>query len=257
MHIISLNNQEFKAPSKWEELTATDILDICAVLQAGQSTTVTNHLLAVRLFKVPSKLFYKLREGQKVQLHECLTWLTGKNDLQKWLLKVVMVGKTKLYGPQDRLSTMTAEEFMYAEAAYERWQTEENPAYLDMLFAVLYRKKRWYLNIRKAFDPAKLDEQEKIAGKLKLYVKKAVALNYAGCRNLMIAKHPNIWKKAQEPENQVRLGPKMTNWSGIILDLSGDKFGTYAQTTKTNIWLLLKDLDQKSKKNRSAEGHGA
>ena len=245
MHVIKLNQLSFKGPSKWGELTAEGLLNL-AVCTCSASA-YTKLYLVMTLFGVPAKLFTKLKKCQAIQLEPLIDWFFGKNTLSNWLLKTVKVGKSTLYGPQNALADLSAEEFMYAEAAYERWSATQNPEFLDTLFAILYTRKPFFAVKRCHFNPDKLDAAEKRAKRVRLYVKRAIAINYAGCRNLIIDKHPHIWKKQNIDESKPVKQITYTNWVEMILGLSGDKFGTYEQAVKVNIWLLLADLDKKAK----------
>jgi hypothetical protein len=246
MHIISIEEQAFTAPSKWEEVKAKDLLQISLATGIQDKSKRFREILTCRMYNIPQALYFKLRPGQQVQLSHTLNWIFAKNAISNWLMGAVKVGKVKLFGPKHRLADLTIEEFMYTEAAYERWLQSSKTEYLDTLFAVLYRRKIFFSLYRRKFDARHLAKQEVRATRLKNYVKKAVALNYSGCRNFIIDRHPNIWKAAADSLEK-KDGHTLTNWAAIILDLAGDKFGTYEQTLKSNLWIVLADLDKKAK----------
>ncbi len=247
MHKISLNGLEFKGASTWSELAPEYLLHYARIRLLLGVSDLSRHLIAMHLFQVPYPLFKQLKECQMLQLHQCIIWLFKKNNLEKWLISAIKINQTKLYGPKNKLSNLTGEEFMYTEAAYEHWLLDQHPKHLDTLFAVLFRRKKRFSLKRTAFDPESISRAIALTKNVKPYVKYAVAVNYAGCRNLIISKHENIWKVSQE-EYQVSTGKiKATSWASLFLDLAGDKFGTYQQTIKTNLWLLLADLDSKAK----------
>lgn len=254
-HNFSYKEQAFNAPSKWDEVSARDLLTIAKVTAVQDKSRVFNDLLICYLFNIPKSVYKQLKPGERYELSALVKWISQKNTIQKWLLSAVRIGSVKLYGPKHRLANITAEEFMYCEAAYERWLHTGKNEYLDTLFAVLYRRKWFFSTYRQKFNSDKLQKHEARAAKLKNFVKKAVALNYAGCRNLIIDKHKYIWTKAQEHSKETNAGNKqpVTNWGAIILDLAGDKFGTYDQTLRTNIWLVLADLDKKVKTVKEME----
>jgi len=249
MQKIRIEDKEYTAPSGWSELSAEHLLYLGMVDSLRKPADVSIYFLLAKLFKVPKDIFKKLHKSQITQLKATLNWLMEPNTVEKWLIKSIDVFGLKLLGPQNMLADMTAEEFMYCEGAYERWLDTESPEHLDTLFAVLYRKKMLFYSKRSAFDAERLPKQEQTAKKVKTYIKKAVAINYAGCRNLIIKRHPDVWKKRDDhTEKPAAPGKKgYTSWAGIILDLAGDKFGTYQQTIKTEIWLVLADLNKKAK----------
>ena len=250
MHTITLNKRIYRGPAAWAELTAESLLSLAVC--TGSISHYTGAFLVMTMFNVPKKLFTRLKQCQIIQLEPLISWTYSKNTLQNWLIKSVKVGSATLYGPQNRLADITIEEFTYTEAAYERWLDSQNPLFLDTLFAVLYRKKKFFIGKRVAFDADRLDKHEKRAKKVRIYIKRAVAINYAGCRNFIIDRHPFIWVPP-DPNDKPTAGPahKHTNWISLVLNLSGDKFGTYQQTTKVKLWLVLADFNKRQKIIRS------
>ena len=169
---------------------------------------------------------------------------------------MLLIRGRKYYGPKDRLSDLTVEEFMFAEASYTQWMEDKDPATLETLFAALYRTKTIIRGVRRCFTAETKTGCEKAAAKLRPHVKEAIALNYAGCRNNIIAKHPHVWREeVTNPEEQLLTPPMLqkVNWAGLALELSGDKFGTYNQTIKMNLWLFLADMEIKAKRAMQME----
>lgn len=201
--------------------------------------------MAMLLFSIPRRLFCRLKRYQVMQLEPLVDWVSSRNMLNRWLLPRLKIAEHRFYGPKNRLANITIEEFTYTEAAYERYENTSDTDYLDTLVAVLYRKKAWFRGRRK-FNPAKLEAGEKLARQLPRYVKLAVAINYAGCRNFIIAKHPHIWVPTEAKADTPAPGAP-TNWTQLVLNLSGDKFGTYNQTQQMNLWLVLADFQKKAK----------
>lgn len=252
MHKISLNNRKFSGPANWDELDARGLINVVNFTNPGRHAANAPYYLVMVLFNIPMDLFIKLLEVQKVQLLPLVEWAYGSSKLTKWLIPKISAKTFTWYGPKNKLANLTGEEFIYTESVYQRYLSTRDRKYLVSLLVILYRPKRWF-GSRFAFNPNKLAAAEKTAGKLPAYLLNAVALNYAGCRNLIIEKHPDIWKRYRADEHPdhppQKDAAKNTDWSGIILDLSGDKFGTWQQTVKTEIWILLKDMNAKARHN--------
>ncbi len=254
MHVITINNQTFKGPDGWDKLSCAGLLQYAQVLQcAALSEKQAKHQIVMRLFNIPVKIFKILPESRRILLHQYIAWIFEKNTLVSWLIKMVVIDKVRLFGPNDKLKDLTGEEFMFCEAAYERWLQTGDAGLMDTLFAVLYRKKGFFSGKRTAFDRDRLQAAEKRAKKVKTFVKRAVMINYAGFRNLLIQCHPHVWRQAAS--NTEASGQQVTGWAGIFLELAGDKFGTYPETIKTNLWLLLADLDKKAKTAQEMEAN--
>lgn len=255
MHIINIGDQEYKSPSKWDEVTTRDLLEIATYTGSERYASFTSFFLIVSLFRIPKKLFIHLKQSQKIQLTACVDWVFTKNSLSRWLIKLVKVGSTTLYGPQNKLSDLTAEEFMYAEAAYERWLETTDTVYFDTLFAVLYRKKRFFFNKRVAFNAEKIAQYEQMAKKVRPYVKKAIAINYSGCRNLIIDRHMYIWEKAEANAKEISKKVPKTLWASIFMDAAETGvFGPWETIIKTNLWLVLSHIDKKARQFKELEG---
>ena len=188
-----------------------------------------------------------------IQLEPLLDWVYSKNRLKKWLVQGVLVSGTAYFGPQNGLSNLSAEEFAYTEAAFEQYMADEKEEQLHRLFAILYRKGHWWNGKRPVFDAEKLEKNIRRTKSVKLFVKRAVMLNYAGCRNFIISAHPHIWKQVMQDKLNPTFKPQFTRWLAIFMNLAGDKFGTYAQTLKTDVWLVLTDMESKAKQAEELE----
>jgi hypothetical protein len=249
MQNIRLNHQVFYGPGKWDELDAEGLLQLAAVTSLDKFKSMMPYYLVMKLFKVPVRLFRKLRQSQMIQLESCLDWMSEKNNLTKWLIDPVTISRQIYYGPKNRLANLTVEEFMYAEAAYAKWLTTQKLDPLYTLFATLYRKRSFWFKKRLLFTDTHKEKAEAGALSLRPHVLKAIAINYAGCRNFIIEKHPNVWKPVVQDDKPLTKAqaPQKVDWVGLALQQSGDKFGTYDQTIKVNLWLFLADMDKKVK----------
>ncbi|MGY0037632.1 hypothetical protein [Pedobacter sp. NJ-S-72] len=253
MQHIVLNNQKYSGPSGWDELSAEMLLHFARITGILGISDMAISILVMCLFKIPYKQYKLLKEFQMLELHQTTAWIFQKNTISKWLLKSVKVGRKTLYGPENKLSNLTGNEFMVTENAYERWLTDQNQEHLNTLFAVLYRKKHWLSGKRVMFNAENLGSYLRETKTFENLIKQAVAINYAGCRNLIIKNHQYIWKQAQDTHNQQQGIVRVTSWATIFLQLAGDKFGTYEQTIKMNLWIMLADLDGKAKMAQEME----
>ena len=254
MQTIRLKHKHYTGPGNWAELDKTGLLYIAAITGLTRFKRFRPHYLVIKLFKLPWRDFLALKECQKIQLEQCLDWMKEPNSLTKWLITCITIWGRKFHGPKGNLSNLTVEEFMFAEAAYTQWLEVQQASVLDTLFAALYRRHSCFGSVRRAFSEKEQAAGEKAAASIRPHVKVAISLNYAGCRNNIIAKHPNVWKKSETNPNEPLMAPPMlqkVNWAGLALELSGDKFGTYNQTIKMNLWIFLADMDKKAK--RAAE----
>jgi hypothetical protein len=248
MHHIRLNQKQYKGPSRWSELDEIGLLNIAAISSLTRYKKYRPHYLVIKLFKLPVRTVWALKECQKIQLEECIAWMSEKNSIIRWLIARVSVRLRKYHGPTDKLGNITLEEFMFAEASYTQWLEDQQPESLNTLFAALYRRRVKGVTRADFTEEHKL-AAEKAAAHIRPYLKLAMALNYAGCRNFIIDRHPNVWKITETNESAPLLTPPVlqkVNWAALALEQSGDKFGTYNQTIKMNLWLFLADMDKKA-----------
>lgn len=250
-HDIIVFGKKYTAPSGWEELTTSSILLIAIHSPFLHADKAKDHLIRM-LANIPKKDFRKLKLSLKCQLRPLLNWLEHKNKISKWLLPTVQGGKYIWKGPLNHLSNLTAEQFMYAELAYERWLQTYDDSNLDDLFVVLFQRYGFLGLIPLKFNASKFEARLADARPVRDYIKRAVALNYAGCRNFIIDRHPHIWRQAVE-QGADNPGSSYTPWGSMILDLAGDKFGTYDQTLRANVWNVLADLDKKAQRAEELE----
>jgi hypothetical protein len=247
MASLVINNVPYKGPDGWSDLNREGLLHLARLQPQLAEKPTARYLLIKHLFGVPMDRFLRLRESLLVQCEPVIGWLYEKNTLSKWLIPSVETPRTTLYGPKSRLADLTAEEFCYTEALYEQWVSTQKEEYLHAIFAYLYREAHWWTGKRKGFKVQKSDGYIRSTKNVPLYLKRAVLINYAGCRNYIISLHPHIWKKAQEHDNETVHERNFTRWTSIFLNLAGDKFGTYDQTLKTDLWLVLEDMEMKAK----------
>ena len=169
-----------------------------------------------RVFPIPAIIHLGVNRGKvKVFLQEdllvlsqLLSWIHSSSNntkirsretsCQESPFAVHCFHRLHLYGPADQLRDVIGIEYAKADAAFLAFCSTADPLYLNDLFGVLYRPKKWYWRIEKLFsDKGQLCENELYrstvqaefhnASSLSLHVKYAVFLFFQGCRNDLIA----------------------------------------------------------------------
>lgn len=252
MHIIQFDGKQYNCPSNWKELNQAALLLIAATRHRQPDGLEAIKELAPLLAGLSAKAQVKLWDFQRVEMSECLEWMhITKCDIEDWLIPTLGTGKRRLHGPKKMLSTMSGNEFIYAELTYQKWLFDNNIDHLKQLTAVLYRKKGT------GFNPETIQDRVDRLAWLPDWMYLAIALNYSGCRNNMIMLHPHIWKAtapAEEDGSGQQQPAAPTSWTEIFLGLAeSGKFGDFNSTIKYNVWLLLKDLDRNAQKIEELE----
>ncbi len=253
MSKIRIDGIIYSGPSSWEELDCEGLLAYAKVMSSKDlSEAQIQHQLVMRLMHIPYSLYKKLPETERLKTHEAIDWIYNPNNISAWLIPVIKSGRTKLFGPEDGLSDITGEEFMYSELAYERYLFDKNPDHAIDIFSALYRKRRFWSTDRRLFSGKFMEKLERAGNSMSPVLKEAILINYAGCRNQIIALHPHVWvKKLGTGADGDDIDGQKTSWASLFLDIAGDKFGDYKSTLRTNLWHLLKDMDKKAQNAES------
>ena len=243
------------APSNWQEVTRADLFVLAKTLSAQNiAIQIAKHLLAITLYAIPQYILKFIPESRLYNLTHSIQFLTEKNELQNWLIPYIWFGFRKYYGPKKRISNLTVEEFTLCEFCYEQLaieaRLEKKQEYLNTLVAILYRPYRWFNILDDVRANLTTNGYEKRAAQfstLPSVTKWAIYLNYEGCRNFLIKRHPEVFKKGEQSGAP---SSKITPWSKIVESAAGGKFGTLQTTEKVNIYKFLSELSERIKEAR-------
>lgn len=243
MNKISIGNLHYTAPSKWEEMTADQLKIWVEILSKNIEVTHALSFACIHLYKIPYKLWQSLIPAYHVQIKETLKFLTKSNQLTNWLITSFKIGLTTYYGPANKLSSITIEEFRHAEVYYLAYMKTKRPELLDSLISVLFRQKgksEAELDNRIQFSPLIVQTNTaKMSGLHKLK-KEAILFNYAGCRNFIFKKYPTIFKISKKEQSAGGI-PDLINLISVV---AGGKFGTQRETERTPLYNFLDHLER-------------
>lgn len=238
--------ETFTGPGNWKEMKKEHLILWAATMASSLTTLKAKQLLAAMLYAIPRKVFSKVfGEKERVKLSFAIRFLFKKNQLIAWLIPSFWFGLRKYHGPKDRLSNLTAEEFGLCELCYENFDKTKDKGYLDALAAILYRPRRYFGiddDIRKPLTHYSREKRAKRFKKLPDHIRWSVYLNYEGCRNLIIALHKEVFKKAA-PGATV----KPASWAKVVQGAAGGIFGTLRETERSNVYKFLSELNDRLK----------
>lgn len=264
---IKINNGE---PSihvcladSWEELTTKQILYIASnyrtwqfLIRNNESTLVIRAKLfavlilnksALEIKKILNYLSQVNYEEAGINLLKITDFIFSKNGLTFNRFLKLKIGFLKsLYGPSDKLSNSTINEFSFALKHYNQFNNTKDEKHLDLLIACLYRpkNKNWEVtgDIRAPFIPFTAEKYIVKIKRLDYDVKMAIYLYFSACMDLINRLYPAVFNKvSQETEKTTNTS---TSFTDIILKLSGGKFGSFNETKDQNAHLVLKELNQ-------------
>lgn len=175
-----------------------------------------------------------------------------ENTLTDFKLKRFRIWFTNYYAPADELKNLTIDEFRFTDAAYITYKNTKNEDYLDVLVAILYRPKRkeyypkaveYKGDIRQDFNENLVVQHAKKMSKLSLHKKQLIYLTYEGARNKIINECPHLFSGDDTKKQGRDFG-----FSGLILELSGTKFGTFTETCKVYVKTAFNLLEMEAQK---------
>lgn len=251
MNTISINEQSFTAPQKWEEMDLYRLIDWTKIVQKQISRTDAFALAVITFYKLKPKLYFAMQPAQHVQLKDTLSFLAEENLLNKWLIPSVNVFPLKkYYGPEDYLSTSTIKEFRFCELFYHQYQKTKDAAFLDKLIGTLFRPKgKSEVDKREKLSRLNLARNAERLKSLSPVLKNAILFNYEGCRNAIFKAYPKVFKPSGKGEKSNTI-PDLEN---IINVVAGGKFGNFAETEETLIYRFLDHLTNEITENEKRQ----
>ena len=171
MHTVTISEDQYSIPSRWNELNKEQLLNICRLSNLGlppgefKVLTLLNFLklqpdqrpeatLAGRQYyylRNPQGRVYMITAPDIHYLTASTKWLLQKCDdenentyvlksrLSKNLIPSILIGGVTYYGPDDALTNCSYHEYMVAETALDNFRCSEDPKFVDRVIATLYR----------------------------------------------------------------------------------------------------------------------
>lgn len=230
--------EEYKGPSSWEEITPKQLRIWAKICLLKAKVNEVLKAASFLFFGIKQKHFEVLSHDQHDQIHQKIKFLL-KNNCNNWVITRFRFLFTSYYGPANKLSNLTVNEYRLTELYYQMYIKSKDAKYLDNLIATLYRPKRkgkMSDDIREDctdFDVAKRSKKFKW---LRGAFKYAILFNYEGCR-YFIQEHPKykkIFKKGAAGKEE-----SLFDYDVMIQSIAGGIFGNYKETGNTNLYTFL------------------
>ena len=230
----------FNIARNWNELNDWQLKKIASELFSSHSNERKSFLLTFYLFASSNrlwswvKLLILLLRVPSSQLKTYASFLYKTDDLTRFPKKICS-GFGFLYGPADRLSNITINEYAHADLFYYRWRKTKNVQDLNRLVSVLYRpkaKEGHSSDKRRAFNGSELKFHARRAQKLSLKTKRVVAMAFQGSRTLIVTRYKHVFKRSTGGENYVPL-------TKIIASMAGgdpQPFGDFYKTKQAGLY---------------------
>ena len=228
----------YSGPSSWAEITPKQLrvwAKVCLL-----KTKVSDALKAITFifFGIKEKVFEQLEDEQHHQIHSKISFLQ-KNTCFFWVIPSFTFLLKKYYGPANRLSNLTINEYRVTELYYQLFIKQNDVKHLHYLIATLYRPKRGEViknDVRADYNEYQMARRAKYFKWLPASLKYATLFNYEGCR-YYIQDHPKfkkLFKKGEAGKKEM-----LFDYDTMIQGVAGGIFGTYKETGETNLYTFL------------------
>lgn len=245
---------KYTIATKWNELNDWQLGEVAKVFFTGVPESQRMYRLVYILFGVKRNLWrmFKLRYlSLRVpfkELSKHCRFLLLESD-RTIFPKVLTLGTKKLYGPSDRLSSISIEQFSLADVFYYMWAKKYDVKELNRLVSVLYLPKGV------TFDKSNLSHSVYVE-LMPLAQKLSVVLAYIGTRNYFRGKYKHVF-----PPSDATAKGEYHSFSEIIVSMARSEnqpFGGYYETAAANAIDFLKVYNEelKSQKQKKRANNG-
>jgi hypothetical protein len=271
MNELIINNKKYIYPSTWSECTHQQLKRIAQLwgvsyLQGDNIDQVKINSIKMQLlfhFIKANSSFKHITASQFADILPSLDFIHGKVDynadpktyFKHWFKKYV--------GPTKGLRTTSFDEFIYVDTLFTSMSKKKDLTIAYDIVGALYRPQRkdlaeWKLHSeyngdeREEFNALKAKEYGHNFRKwMSLYDAMAIVYFYWGWRNTYLLKYETLFPKPKEGEQP----SEGTNygWIDTRLVISGQKFGDYKNTGKTNWQTIIFDMHLTEEKRRAEE----
>jgi len=246
---IRINQKSITPPSSFNDLSQKNLKQLFTIFStegalSDKCLALTKHLLRL------SEKFMKqweadagedfIDELDDVVKNTCAPFL-DKNTLALTFTRPPFYKIAGQKAPAEMLKTSTFIEFATADKHYQDFLEDSNPESLLKVIACLYRNRK---------KPLEISENFQKFIKIPTWKKFAILHFFASCRNEIMERIPGRFTRQEGEEKHEG---NDFGWAGVILSLTGDRFGTEEGVKNTNIWSIIVHLNMADEQIRKAK----
>jgi hypothetical protein len=242
-------------PQTWNACTDAQLKKLALLIN---SDTKGNHF-DLKCFAI--LINAKWWQLYKKALHRCiLSWepitvtkesfafIYQSNTLTRFP-KIKAINKKQYFPPLPQISNLSIGEMAIADDLHIKWRATHDVECLYYLAATLYVNQQ---QPRPPFDKNDLSFKEPLFRKLSLDELLVIEMAFHGCKEHLAKKFPKVFPTKKQSEADVTLSAvegqkpqiaKSSQFPKLILELSGGKFGTHEQTSRTNCYTFLAEFE--------------
>jgi hypothetical protein len=253
---VEIDNTIRYLPQSWNELTKKQLIFISGLFNNGITQIEFTVNLLFNFLQIKRRLWKRIPAEDLHGIGQTLNFLFENVNLTKALIPSFRISRfpwTRYYGPLDKMESSTFGEFTKAQVRYEQYNITRDPATLDELVAILFRRKNpfWFIlrhfvettDPRIKFMDRTLASRTKIFSKVPFELKYSVYLFFSGVYGSLPAMFPNIYRP--KPSSTV---DKNSGWATLIISLADGKTDDQSldRIMNSNLYNVFMGLEQKS-----------
>jgi hypothetical protein len=286
MKILTISDNKFLLPGRWNELTADQVealarLSVYEFTEAEIKLRLLMHCLKCR---VQQKPFVKIQniEHYYVKINKQNAFLISALDLAfasscfDFLFEqgykgafissklsvnhfpVLKIKRKSLYGPANLLRNCIFAEWMVTETHYANYLKTKDEKHFSKLIATLYRPAKRNAteaeiatDARETFHDALIEKRAKLIAHIKPWQRVAVMMFYSGVRDNFARMFPNLFDTQQTGKaDKTDTFSYMTRINDM---LAGEDVTKKEAVRQTNLIDILINLEEKVKANKKIE----
>lgn len=237
-------------PTSWNDCSDSQLTKIARLLYKGVSGKVFDY----RCFRIlvnekwyhlftKAKINYILASIPMREIKPSFNFIFEENTLTRFP-KI----SQHYFPPLPQISNLSIGELAVADDLHIKFRLTKEKEYLYYLAATLYVSQQ---QPRPPFDKNDLSFKVEDFKKIPLEQLLVVEQAFHGCKEYLAKKFPTVFPKPKEqPENHKQQTTnhkpkiKSSQFPKLILELSGGKFGTHQETSRTNCYTFLAEFEK-------------
>lgn len=245
MTLIEINKRIYPIPESWNELSQRQLFDLmdCLFVLKHSNEQVVLKMLQI-MCNMSHFQFYRARAEEMSEYFYLLeVLLTKKIEFTRQIVPQY----EGLFGPDDRISNMVMDEFIFSEDYFTKWRQDESDINsLNNLVATLYRepKRKYDFDKNPDGDPRVPFNQNICSHNANLKISKwgmnaklAIATWYEGCRMKLVDDNEEVFGGAGE-------APKYGLISIIRAIAKNGVLGDFNSVEKKYVSLIMIELNE-------------
>ena len=238
-------------PQSWNDCSDNQLTAIASLMASGIEGIKFDYrcfciLIGAKWFqlKTIAKRIYILANVPMSEIKPSFEYIYKKNNLTRF----PAISIKDYFSPLPQVSNLTIAELAVADDLHIKFRSTRNTEFLHYLAATLYVHQQ---QPRPPFDKNDLSLKVKDFQKLPMGELLVIEQAFAGCKEHLASKFKKVFPK---PTGQNHAKPPTSSgFPALILQLSGGKFGTHEQTSRTNCYTFFSEFENLLKEQKNVK----